>query len=62
MISEPIPVGEYNVAILPPPPPAPHETISVVSNPIPEKYCIPEQGTLKFTVNKGTNVADFNLE
>jgi prepilin-type N-terminal cleavage/methylation domain-containing protein len=62
MVSKPIPVGEYNVAILLPPPSAPHETTSVVSNPIPDKYRVPEQGILKFTVNKGTNVADFNLE
>jgi hypothetical protein len=62
VISQPLPAGEYNVAILPPPPPAPHEKMSVVSNPVPEKYRVPEQGMLKFTVSKGTNVADFNLE
>jgi hypothetical protein len=61
-ISVPIPIGEYHVAILPPPPPAPHEMPLVISNPVPEKYRIPEQGTLKFTVNEGTNIADFNLD
>jgi hypothetical protein len=60
-ISVPIPVGEYYVAILPPSPPAPHEKSQVISYPIPEKYQVPERGTLKFTVNKGTNIADFNL-
>ncbi|MDR0335921.1 MAG: hypothetical protein LBI18_02415 [Planctomycetaceae bacterium] len=61
-ISVPIPVGEYHVAIMPPPPPAPHEMTQVISYPVPEKYRIPEQGTLKFTVSKGTNIADFNLD
>jgi len=58
----PIEVGEYNVAFPPPEPPAPHENIKPTSSPLPQKYHVPELGTVKFTVEKGPNIADFDLE
>ena len=61
-ISVPIEVGEYNVAFPPPNPPAPLEEKEPEVSPIPQKYHIPEQATIKFTVVKGENTADFDLE
>jgi len=61
-ISEPMEVGEYNVGFPPPLPPAPHEDAKPVPSPLPSKYHLPEQGEVKFTVDKGENIADFNLD
>jgi len=61
-ISEPMEVGEYNVGFPPPFPPAPHEDAKPVASPLPSKYHLPEQGAVKFAIDKGENTADFNLD
>ena len=61
-IPVPIEVGEYNVAFPPPEAPAPMDSTKPTPSPLPTKYHVPEQGTVKFTVEKGPNTADFDLE
>ncbi len=58
-----IPTGEYQVAVQPPPPPAPHEMdqpgISRAN--VPQKYQDPKTSGLSTTVGPGSNTADFPL-
>lgn len=58
-----LPVGEYQVAITPPPPPAPHE-MDQPGPPrvnIPGKYQDVKTSGLNATITRGTNTADFDL-
>jgi len=63
-ISIPLEVGEYNVGFPAPtsPPPSVVADAKPVPSPLPSKYRSPEQGTVKFTIVKGQNTADFDLE
>ncbi len=59
-----IPTGEYQVAIQPPPPPAPHEmqpTSAILRAGIPPKYQDPKTSGLAASVKEGANTADFAL-
>lgn len=58
-----IPTGQYQVAIEPPPPPAPHEMDQRVVPPtdVPRKYQDSQTSGLSATVQRGTNTADFAL-
>jgi len=58
----PIEIGEYNVGFPSPEPPPPHEDTKPAASPLPSKYHVPEQGTVKFTVVAGANTADFDLD
>ena len=60
---ETLPVGEYQVAIQPPPPPAPHEMDRPAPprNAIPAKYQTVETSGLNATITQGANTADFDL-
>ncbi|MCL2119593.1 MAG: hypothetical protein FWH27_14350 [Planctomycetaceae bacterium] len=61
-IPTPMEIGKYNVAFPPPEPPAPHENKKPETSPLPSKYQVPEKATVKFTVAKGANTANFDLE
>ncbi len=58
-----IPTGEYQVAVQPPPPPAPHEMDqSAGPRPnVPQQYQDPKTSGLSTTVGPGSNSADFAL-
>jgi hypothetical protein len=63
-LDAPLPVGSYQVAVQPPPPPAPHEMPQAAPPPrtnIPAKYQDPKTSELKATVNEGSNTADFAI-
>jgi hypothetical protein len=56
--------GEYEVAVQPPPPPAPHEMPKTPAPPtvnIPQKFQDSNTSGLKATVKPGPNTADFSL-
>lgn len=58
-----IPTGEYQVAVQPPPPPAPHEMDQPgAPRPnVPQQYQDPKTSGLSTTVGPGSNSADFAL-
>ena len=58
-----VPLGDYQVAIQPPPPPAPHEMSWAAPTPteIPAKYKTAATSGLSATVKTGENRADFAL-
>lgn len=63
-IDVPLPVGLYEVAVQPPPLPAPHEMQQPITAPrtkIPARYQDPKTSGLTATINEGTNTADFAL-
>lgn len=58
-----IPTGSYQVAITPPPAPAPHERQQQAMQrvPVPPKYQNSQTSGLTATVGEGTNEASFNF-
>jgi hypothetical protein len=63
-VETPLPTGQYEVMILPPPPPAPHEMNKAATLPrssIPAKFQNPKTSGLTATLQEGANSADFAL-
>jgi hypothetical protein len=65
-VDQPLRTGEYEVAVQPPPPPAPHEMPATGAPPapsvqIPPQYQSPGTSGLKATIKEGASTADFNL-
>jgi hypothetical protein len=63
-VETPVPTGLYEVTILPPPPPAPHEMDKAARLPrsnIPVKFQDPKTSGLSATIQEGANTADFAL-
>lgn len=61
---ESVPAGDYQVAVQPPPPPAPHEMTQPAAAPraaVPPKYQDPKTSGLTATVKEGANTQDFAL-
>ena len=59
-----IQTGQYQVAIQPPPPPAPHEMQGTAAAPrasVPQKYQDPKTSGLTATVEEGANTENFAL-
>ncbi len=63
-VETPLPTGQYEVMILPPPPPARHEMNKAATLPrssIPVKFQNPKTSGLTATIQEGANTADFAL-
>lgn len=64
-MATPLPVGEYQVAVQPPPQPAPHEMTDAPAKPavaIPSKFSDPRTSGFSVSIKEGANTANFDLQ